>query len=48
MLILSCEEPPTTGFKSRRRQSPLLREVFLRVLRFFPLLQNQQFQIAVR
>ena len=28
--------------------SPLLREVFLRVLRFSPLLKNQHFQIAIR
>ena len=28
--------------------SPLLREVFLRILRFSPLLKNQHFQIAVR
>ena len=28
--------------------SPLLREVFLRVLRFFPLLKNQHFEIPIR
>ena len=28
--------------------SPLLREVFLRVLRFSPLLKNQYFQIPIR
>ena len=28
--------------------SPFLREVFLRVLRFSPLLKNQHFQIAIR
>ena len=28
--------------------SPLLREVFLRVLRFSPLLKNQHFQIPIR
>ena len=28
--------------------SSLLREVFLRVLRFSPLLKNQQFQIPIR
>ena len=28
--------------------SPLLREVFLRVLRFSPLLKNQDFQILIR
>ena len=28
--------------------SPLLREVFLRVLRFSPLLKNQHFQISIR
>ena len=28
--------------------SPLLREVFLRVLRFSPLLQNQHFQLPIR
>ena len=47
------------GFESWRRRPPcvgwvccwfcpLLREVFLRILRFSPLLKNQHFQIAVR
>ena len=46
------------GFKSRSSMpyvgwvccwfSPLLREVFLRVLRFSPLLKNQDFQIPIR
>ena len=30
------------------RFSPLLREVFPRVLRFFPLLKNQRFKIPIR
>ena len=49
--------PMWPGFKSRRRShmwvefvvgSPLCREVFLRVLRFSPLLKNQHFKIPIR
>ena len=51
--------PMRPGFKSRRRRhmwvefvvawfSPWLREVFLRALRFSPLLKNQHFQIPIR
>ena len=51
----TCLPPMWPGFKSRHRTpyvgwvccwfSPLLRQVFLRVLRFSPLLKNQHFQI---
>ena len=51
----TCLPPMWPRFKSRHRTpyvgwvccwfSPLLREVFLRVLRFSPLLKNQHFQI---
>ena len=36
------------GFRVCCWFSPLLRDVFLRVLRFSPLLQNQHFQIPIR
>ena len=55
----SARLPPMwRGFESWRRRHmwvefvvgslPLLREVFLRVLRFSPLLKNQHFQIPIR